>query len=199
MVVGIFAELYDPAGPVLGHWVLIDDAIVVRENIVRHMERGSDRITASREGTREIGLAVMATTFSIIAVFIPVAFMSGGPGQWFKPFALTVVASVMVSLVISFSLDPMLSSRWGDPVGYQHQPKKGFSLVLARFNDWFDRQADRYTGLISWALQHRKTMACIALLSFAAAIGLQARLGGTSFCPPPTTAKWLSVCGCPPA
>lgn len=171
--------------------VLIDDAIVVRENIVRHMERGSDRITASREGTREIGLAVMATTFSIIAVFIPVAFMSGGPGQWFKPFALTVVASVMVSLVISFSLDPMLSSRWGDPVGYQHQPKKGFSLVLARFNDWFDRQADRYTGLISWALQHRKTMACIALLSFAAAIGLQARLGGTSFLPASDNGKMV--------
>jgi HAE1 family hydrophobic/amphiphilic exporter-1 len=99
--------------------VLIDDAIVVRENIVRHMERGEDRITASREGTREIGVAVMATTFSIVAVFVPVAFMGGGPGQWFKPFALTVVASVLVSLFVSFSLDPMMSSRWGDPVGYQ--------------------------------------------------------------------------------
>jgi HAE1 family hydrophobic/amphiphilic exporter-1 len=163
--------------------VLIDDAIVVRENIVRHMERGSDRVTASREGTKEIGLAVMATTFSIVAVFIPVAFMEGGPGQWFKPFALTVVASVMVSLVISFSLDPMLSSRWGDPVGYQHMPKRGFSKVLQRFNEWFDHQADRYTNVIRWALGHRRSMAAIAIASLVAALALQSVKGGTSFLP----------------
>lgn len=163
--------------------VLIDDAIVVRENIVRHMERGSDRMTASREGTNEIGLAVMATTFSIVAVFIPVAFMHGGPGQWFKPFALTVVASVLVSLVISFSLDPMLSSRWGDPVGYQHMPKRGFSAVLKRFNEWFDHQADRYTEVIRWALGHRRSMGVIAVASLAAALTLQSVKGGTSFLP----------------
>src|SRR5437763_4057519 len=87
--------------------VLIDDAIVVRENIVRHMERGEDRRTAALHGTAEIGLAVAATTFSIVAVFVPVAFMPGVSGEWFRPFALTVVASVMVSLLISFTLDPM--------------------------------------------------------------------------------------------
>jgi multidrug efflux pump subunit AcrB len=163
--------------------VLIDDAIVVRENIVRHMERGEDRVTASREGTKEIGVAVMATTFSIVAVFVPVAFMGGGPGQWFKPFALTVVASVLVSLFISFSLDPMLSSRWGDPVGYQEQPKRGFSAVLKRFNHWFDQQADRYTLVIRWALGHRRAMGIIAVLSLAAALGLQLWKGGTSFLP----------------
>lgn len=163
--------------------VLIDDAIVVRENIVRHMERGADRVTASREGTKEIGLAVMATTFSIVAVFVPVAFMGGGPGQWFKPFALTVVASVLVSLFISFSLDPMLSSRWGDPVDYQHQPKRGFSALLKRFNEWFDRQADRYTLVIRWALGHRRAMAIIAVGSLVAALGLQFWKGGTSFLP----------------
>lgn len=163
--------------------VLIDDAIVVRENIVRHMENGSDRMTASREGTKEIGLAVMATTFSIVAVFIPVAFMEGGPGQWFKPFALTVVASVLVSLFISFSLDPMLSSRWGDPVGYQHMPKRGFSAMLQRFNNWFDHQADRYTLVIRWALCHRRVMAIIAVGSLVAALVLQSFMGGTSFLP----------------
>ncbi len=163
--------------------VLIDDAIVVRENIVRHMERGEDRVTASREGTKEIGLAVMATTFSIVAVFIPVAFMSGGPGQWFKPFALTVVASVLVSLLVSFSLDPMLSSRWGDPVGYQDQPKRGLSALLKRFNEWFDHQAIRYGLVIRWALGHRRSMASIALLSLVAAITLQSTKGGTSFLP----------------
>jgi hydrophobic/amphiphilic exporter-1 (mainly G- bacteria), HAE1 family len=163
--------------------VLIDDAIVVRENIVQHMERGSDRMTASREGTREIGLAVMATTFSIVAVFVPVAFMSGGPGQWFKPFALTVVASVLVSLLVSFSLDPLLSSRWGDPVGYAHQNKRGISKLLARFNTWFDHQADRYTAVIRWALRHRTAMALIALASLVAALSLQKNFGGTSFLP----------------
>ena len=109
--------------------VLIDDAIVVRENIVRHMERGADRMTAARAGTAEIGLAVTATTFSIIAVFIPVAFMGGGAGEWFRPFALTVATSVLVSLFISFTLDPMLSAYWGDPVGYQQQEKKGIAPV----------------------------------------------------------------------
>ena len=105
--------------------VLIDDAIVVRENIVRHMERGEDRITAARNGTAEIGLAVTATTFSIVAVFVPVAFMGGGAGEWFRPFAVTVVSSVMVSLFISFTLDPMLSAYWGDPPGHSRASGAG--------------------------------------------------------------------------
>jgi hydrophobic/amphiphilic exporter-1 (mainly G- bacteria), HAE1 family len=163
--------------------VLIDDAIVVRENIVRHMERGSDRITAARMGTAEIGLAVAATTFSIIAVFIPVAFMPGLSGEWFRPFALTVASSVLVSLFISFTLDPMLSAYWGDPVGHHLQPKRGVSLYLARFNTWFDHQSDRYGNVIAWALHHRRWMAIIAALSLVGAIALQATLGGTSFLP----------------
>jgi hydrophobic/amphiphilic exporter-1 (mainly G- bacteria), HAE1 family len=92
--------------------ILIDDAIVVRENIVRHVEMGKDHYTAAREGTAEIGLAVAATTFSIVAVFVPIAFMYGMAGQWFKPFALTIASSVLVSLFVSFSLDPMLSAYW---------------------------------------------------------------------------------------
>ncbi|NJD89465.1 MAG: efflux RND transporter permease subunit, partial [Betaproteobacteria bacterium] len=163
--------------------VLIDDAIVVRENIVRHMERGEDRVTAARAGTAEIGLAVTATTFSIIAVFIPVAFMGGGAGEWFRPFALTVATSVLVSLFISFTLDPMLSAYWGDPIGYQHQEKKGVRLWLARFNAWFDHQADRYGNVIAWALHHRKWMTLIAVTSLVGALVLQATVGGSSFLP----------------
>ncbi|MFZ6720889.1 efflux RND transporter permease subunit [Undibacterium sp. Ji49W] len=163
--------------------VLIDDAIVVRENIVRHMEMGSDRRTAASNGTKEIGLAVAATTFSIIAVFIPVAFMPGVSGEWFRPFALTVASSVLVSLFISFTLDPMLSAYWGDPVGHHLEPKRGISLVLARFNTWFDHQADRYGNVIAWALHHRVWMALIAALSFAGALALHAAKGGTSFLP----------------
>ncbi|MFG6413432.1 efflux RND transporter permease subunit [Roseateles sp. DC23W] len=163
--------------------VLIDDAIVVRENIVRHMERGSDRVTAAREGTAEIGLAVAATTFAIVAVFVPVAFMGNGPGQWFKPFALTVVASVIVSLLISFTLDPMLSAYWGDPPGYHEREQKGFGKLLHRFNHWFDGVADGYGHVIAWALHHRRWMAAFAVLSFVGAIALQYVAGGSSFLP----------------
>ena len=86
--------------------ILIDDAIVVRENIVRHVEMGKDHYTAAREGTDEIGLAVAATTFSIIAVFVPIAFLQGESGQWFKPFALTIACSVLVSLFVSLLARP---------------------------------------------------------------------------------------------
>ena len=163
--------------------VLIDDAIVVRENIVRHMEMGEDRRTAAMNGTAEIGLAVAATTFSIVAVFVPVAFMPGVSGEWFRPFALTVVASVLVSLLIAFTLDPMLSAYWGDPPGYHHAPKKGIGRLLQRFNHWFDHQSERYGAVIAWALHHRRWMAAFAALSLVAAIGIQWKFGGSSFLP----------------
>ena len=163
--------------------VLIDDAIVVRENIVRHMEMGEDRRTAALNGTAEIGMAVAATTFSIMAVFIPVAFMSGVAGEWFRPFALTVACSVIVSLFISFTLDPMLSAYWGDPPGHHHAPKKGIEKVLARFNTWFDHQADRYGNVIAWALHHRRSMGIMAVGTLVGALALQVFFGGTGFLP----------------
>ena len=163
--------------------VLIDDAIVVRENIVRHMERGADRRTAALNGTSEIGMAVAGSTFSIVAVFIPVGFMPGISGEWFRPFGLTVVASVLVSLLISFTLDPMLSAYWGDPPGEHLKPKTGISLKLQQFNAWFDHQADRYGNVIAWALHHRRWMIAFAVVSFFAAIFLQYQFGGSSFFP----------------
>jgi hydrophobic/amphiphilic exporter-1 (mainly G- bacteria), HAE1 family len=163
--------------------VLIDDAIVVRENIVRQMELGADRRTAALKGTAEIGLAVAATTFSIVAVFVPVAFMPGVSGEWFRPFGLTVVASVLVSLFISFTLDPMLSAYWGDPPGHHAAPKRGISRWLAGFNAWFDHQSDRYGRIIAWALHHRRWMAVFAVASLAGALALQAKFGGSSFLP----------------
>jgi HAE1 family hydrophobic/amphiphilic exporter-1 len=163
--------------------VLIDDAIVVRENIVRHMERGADRMSAALNGTAEIGLAVAATTFSIVAVFVPVAFMDGVSGEWFRPFAVTVVASVLVSLFVSFTLDPMLSAYWGDPAGHHLQPKRGISRLLQRFNEWFDHLADRYGNVIAWALHHRWWMFFICLMSLVAAGFLQFKFGGSSFLP----------------
>ncbi|MDE2277498.1 MAG: efflux RND transporter permease subunit, partial [Burkholderiales bacterium] len=97
--------------------LLIDDAIVVRENIVRHIGMGKGHAQAAREGTDEIGLAVMATTFALCAVFVPVAFMGGIIGKFFYPFGITVVVAVLVSLFVSFTLDPMLSAVWPDPPG----------------------------------------------------------------------------------
>ena len=163
--------------------VLIDDAIVVRENIVRHMERGEDRITAAQNGTAEIGRAVAATTFSIIAVFVPVAFMGGGAGEWFRPFAVTVAASVLVSLFIAFTLDPMLSAYWGDTPEEAHKERTKFGKFFQRFNEWFDHQADRYGNVISWALHHRRWMAAFAVLSLIVALTLQVTVGGSEFLP----------------
>ena len=164
--------------------VLIDDAIVVRENIVRHMERGKDKLTAAREGTAEIGLAVIATTLAIVAVFVPVAFMPGMAGQWFKPFGLTVAASVLVSLFISFSLDPMLSAYWGDPDAVHGRRRGVIGRGLERFNRWFDRQADGYSQVIAWALQHRMAMWGLALAAFFGAIGMIVTQSvGSSFLP----------------
>ncbi|HEY7481012.1 MAG TPA: efflux RND transporter permease subunit [Gemmatimonadales bacterium] len=155
--------------------ILIDDAIVVRENIVRHIEMGKDHYEASREGTDEIGLAVTATTFSIVAVFVPVAFMYGISGQWFKPFALTIACSVLVSLFVSFSLDPMLSAYWADPQTEAHERRNPIARALDRFNRWFDRMADRYKGVIAWALDHRLMMVGLALGTFLAALTIPAR------------------------
>jgi HAE1 family hydrophobic/amphiphilic exporter-1 len=163
--------------------ILIDDAIVVRENIVRHIEMGEDHTTASFKGTDEIGLAVAATTFSIVAVFVPIGFMTGEAGQWFKPFALTIAAAVLVSLFVSFSLDPMLSAYWPDPQVEQGVRTGRISRALGAFNRWFERQADRYKGVVAWALDHRLAMFAIAVLSFGGAILLQATMGGAGFVP----------------
>ena len=145
--------------------ILIDDAIVVRENIVRHVEMGKDHFRAAHEGTDEIGLAVAATTFSILAVFIPVAFQGGMTEQWMKPFALTIACSVAVSLLVSFSLDPMLSAYWPDP----HTPveqRNWITRTLDRFNAWFARQANGYKRVVAWALDHRVSMLIITAGTF---------------------------------
>jgi HAE1 family hydrophobic/amphiphilic exporter-1 len=146
--------------------ILIDDAIVVRENIVRHLERGEDHFAAARNGTSEIGLAVFATSMSIIAVFVPVAFMKGIVGRFFFSFGITVAFAVLVSLFVSFTLDPMLSSRWHDP-SILREGRRGFiSRSLDRFNDFFETVAERYRKVIGWVLDHRKTVLGLATAAF---------------------------------
>jgi HAE1 family hydrophobic/amphiphilic exporter-1 len=161
--------------------LLIDDAIVVRENIVRHLEQGKDRFQAARDGTNEIGLAVLATTFSIVAVFVPVAFMKGIVGRFFFQFGITVTFAVLVSLFVSFTLDPMLSSRWYD----QDIERTGRRHLIARwldcFNDAFDRWADRYKTVIAWALDHRRTVMVVATAAFFLGLWAFAALPSTFF------------------
>jgi HAE1 family hydrophobic/amphiphilic exporter-1 len=151
--------------------ILIDDAIVVRENIVRHVEMGKDHFKAAHDGTDEIGLAVAATTFLIVVVFVPIAFMGGIAQQWFAPFALTIASSVLVSLFVSFSLDPMLSAYWPDPQVHA-EARAWITRQLDRFNTWFDRRAEGYKRVIAWALDHRWSMVGLALVTFGAAIAL---------------------------
>lgn len=152
--------------------LLIDDAIVVRENIVRHLERGEDHFTAARNGTSEIGLAVLATTMSIVAVFVPVAFMKGIVGRFFYQFGITVAFAVLVSLLVAFTLDPMLSSRWHDP-DIERKGRRGLlKRTLDRFNAAFDRTADRYRGVIAWALDHRRSVMGAATAAFLAGAAL---------------------------
>jgi hydrophobic/amphiphilic exporter-1 (mainly G- bacteria), HAE1 family len=158
--------------------MLIDDAIVVRENIVRHMQKGKDHLDAAREGTAEIGLAVMATTFTIIAVFIPVAFMGGMVGQFFYQFGITVAAAVLVSLFVSFTLDPMLSSRWYDPDVEEHRRRGFIGRLLQRFNARFDSLHDTYERTLDWSLRHRWVVVAVAVVAFISAFPILGILGG---------------------
>ena len=136
--------------------LLIDDAIVVRENIVRHVHMGKDHHTAAREGTEEIGLAVMATTFAICAVFVPVAFMGGIIGKFFHPFGITVVVAVMVSLFVSFTLDPMLSSVWKDPPSAYLQRVPVIGHALRATDRLLDVMHTVYERLIHWIFSERR-------------------------------------------
>jgi HAE1 family hydrophobic/amphiphilic exporter-1 len=143
--------------------LLIDDAIVVRENIVRHVQMGKSPYQASLDGTQEIGLAVLATTFSIVAVFLPIGFMGGIIGKFFHEFGVTIVAAVLISMFVSFTLDPMMSSIWHDPAIDAHgKPRANITLydkTIGRVTGWFDtgtdRLADGYQRILGWALVHK--------------------------------------------
>ncbi|OYU28445.1 MAG: nodulation protein NolG [Burkholderiales bacterium PBB2] len=131
--------------------LLIDDAIVVRENIVRHVGMGKSHQQAAFDGTNEIGLAVMATTFAICAVFVPVAFMGGIIGKFFYPFGITVAVAVLVSLFVSFTLDPMLSSVWKDPPSHYVKKLPVIGHLIRATDHGMDVLHRVYERLIRWA------------------------------------------------
>src|SRR4029078_9682743 len=162
--------------------LLIDDAIVVRENIVRHVAMGKDHVRAAREGTEEIGLAVMATTFAIVAVFVPIAFMSGVIGRFFFQFGIAVAVAVLVSLFISFTLDPMLSSLWPDPPETRFSKALGLVRIMDRVEPFIDWVHRLYDDVLAWALSHRKSVLAIALVTFLGSFAI-VPLVGTEFIP----------------
>ena len=163
--------------------LLIDDAIVVRENIVRHADMGKDSVTAAFDGTKEIGLAVLATTLTIVAVFLPVAFMGGIIGRFFYQFGVTVSTAVLISMFVSFTLDPMLSAHWAE----QQNPHKPPNRVKHFFN-WISGKLDNlshgYEKLLKLALRFRLITLMVAVASLFGALGLS-KLIGTEFVPVP--------------
>ena len=177
--------------------LLIDDAIVVRENIVRHAGmkvhgKFKDHKTAAMEGTQEIGLAVLATTFSIVAVFLPVGFMGGIIGRFFHQFGITVTAAVLISMFVSFTLDPMLSSIWHDPAvhgekdGRQNLYDKTIGRVLHQFDRLVQWMSHTYQVMLAWSLKHRGKTLGIAVATFFAGCAIpMAGLVGTEFVPQP--------------
>jgi len=173
--------------------LLIDDAIVVRENIVRHSRMGKDPYTASMDGTKEIGLAVLATTLSIVAVFLPIGFMGGIIGKFFHEFGITIVSAVMISMFVSFTLDPMLSSIWHDPSIKEHgkrgPPVTFYDKTIGRITGWlgwFDRATESmsrgYQGILRWSLVHKLKTLALGLVIFIISIFMVPLLG-TEFVP----------------
>jgi HAE1 family hydrophobic/amphiphilic exporter-1 len=162
--------------------LLIDDAIVVRENIVRHQAMGKSERDAALEGTAEIGLAVTATTFTLVAVFLPVGFMGGIIGKFFKQFGLTVAFAVMLSMFISFTLDPMLSSVWRDPDAAGAQGTGPIARLLRAFERRMRALENGYVSLLRWGLAHRGATIGLALATLVAAVGL-GRAVGSEFVP----------------
>ncbi len=171
--------------------VVVDDAIVVLENIERHREAGASPREAALTGTREITFAAIVATLSIVAVFLPVAAVTGIVGNFLKEFGLTVAASVMISLIVALTLTPMLAARMSPPKERTHGSVYHW-LELAFL--WIERV---YIRTLDWALAHRAATLAIALVSFAAAIGFGSQLG-TEFFPPEDQGRVFTMIDTPP-
>jgi HAE1 family hydrophobic/amphiphilic exporter-1 len=170
--------------------LLIDDAIVVRENIVRHVQMGKTPYQAAMDGTQEIGLAVLATTLSIVAVFLPIGFMGGIIGKFFHEFGITIVAAVLISMFVSFTLDPMLSSIWHDPTIHAHgkhgHSNNFYDRTIGPVTAWFETTTDKlialYQRILKWSLIHKRATVGLAIGTFALSIFMVPLLG-TEFVP----------------
>jgi hydrophobic/amphiphilic exporter-1 (mainly G- bacteria), HAE1 family len=177
--------------------ILIDDAVVVRENIYRHMEHGEDAVAAAHRGTSEIGLAVMATTFTILAVFLPVGFMTGIVGQFFKSFALTVAFAVAMSLLVAFTLDPMLSSRFVRYIPPEERRRTRFGRVLEHWGDLYEQIDRAYHALLGIAIRHPLRTVALATVVFLGSLSSLA-LVATEFMPSEDRSQFDVLVDLPP-
>ena len=157
--------------------LLIDDAIVVIENIVRHLHMGKDPMTAAKDATSEIGLAVIATTMAVVAVFIPIGMVSGIIGKFFIEFGLTVAFSMLVSLAISFTLVPMMSSRLLKTTAHVREGHSFIGKFLHWFNQRFDQLGEAYSRTLKTILKHRWITLVLTMVLFFASLGLIPMLG----------------------
>ncbi|WP_333652247.1 efflux RND transporter permease subunit [Dissulfurispira sp.] len=173
--------------------ILIDDAIIVIENIHRHIEEGMPPREAASFATSEIGLAVVATTLAIVAIFLPVAFMKGLVGRFFVQFALTVVFAVMVSLFVSFTLTPMLASRYLRSQKTEHRKQR--NTLIDKFSDSFEivykKTEYRYRELLRIALNHRAKVLIIAAGIFIFSL-LITKFLGKEFVPPEDQSHFIA-------
>ena len=156
--------------------LLIDDAVVVRENIFRHLEAGEDPYTAASRGTSEIALAVLATTLTIVAVFVPVAFMKGVVGQFFRQFGLTMSAAVLLSLFVAFTLDPMLSARLAVQIDHNRQR----SWPVRMFERMHQAIEDLYVAALKRSVRHKILTVLVGVAAFVGSLQL-AKLMGSDF------------------
>ncbi len=155
--------------------LLIDDAVVVRESITRRLERGEPPARAASEGTQEIALAVMATTFTLVAVFVPVAFMQGITGQFFRQFGLTITVAVLISLFVAFTLDPMLSARFAK--ARRPGERRRENAATARIRSAFEGLDRFYARTLGWVLRHKGVTAAGAAALLLASLAVGASLG----------------------
>ncbi|EIT70457.1 MULTISPECIES: efflux RND transporter permease subunit [Hydrocarboniphaga] len=137
---------------------VVDDAIVVIENIARHLERGAKPFEAALKGASEIGFTIISLTISLVAVLIPLLFMGDVVGRLFREFAVTLAITILISAIVSLTLVPMLAARWLKPTSLH--PTKG---IGAKVQHGFDRIVQRYAGWLSWVLAHQRLTLLVAL------------------------------------
>ena len=177
-VLGYTLNMMTLLGLSLAIGLLIDDAVVVRENIFKHLEMGKDPFTAALDGTKEIALSVLATTMTIVAVFLPIAFVKGMAGQFFRQFGITVSGATVLSLFVAFTLDPMLSARFSKAI--KHGEKDKFAAVKAPFLRTFAAMDRGYRGILGWAVTHKLLVAALAVGSLFF-MGFISKLTGNEF------------------
>jgi len=170
-------------GITLAVGIVIDDAIVVLENIFRYIEeKNCTPFEAAIQGTREVALAVMATTLSLVVIFLPIAFMNGYAKRFINPFGWTMAFSIMVSMLVSFTLTPMLSSRFlklSDAVADHKTKEKGFFHWL---DNWYSRQ-------VAWAVDHSGVIIAVSAAVLLLTVPLN-RMVGREFAPDEDLGEW---------